>query len=290
MSKQLFKEAIQAAREIEALSKSAGADTDAFVKLSEEQMDQMQALVERGQEALTQVASQGGFESVKEVRAALKEVSGEDFDALRGFAERNMPVNEITRTLAEVLAPGRVATLGALKSSPFGGAYKSAVSIKAEPAESGSSAAQAAPEEAQGSLRLAESEEKKASRAEAARALEEKTQREQSHSFQSLARAFGKGLPASKAGKPSIAMVPGTKVVEGAKQAADPVAELPAEAVAKKEAAEARAARAASGKKLTKREEFERAQMALFDAEAAPVPAEPEKKRGRGRPAGSKKM
>lgn len=290
MSKELFKDAVEAAREIQKVTRPYD-QGDGPARLPKEVQSQVGELVEKAREAMTQAAEKGDFGSVEEARLALRALSGGDYDALRSFAERNMPVNDITRHLAGAIAPGRSATLAAFKKSPFGSPFSGAASAKgalksdsiAEPQEADS-------DETQRSLRLGESDEKKASRAEAARALEEKTLREQNQSFQSLARAFGKGLPASKADAPSIAAAPGMKMVEGARQAAEPMAQLPAEARAKKEAAEARAVRAASGKKLSAKEEFELAQFALFDASSAPLPVDAEQKRGRGRPRKNKAM
>lgn len=289
MSKELFKDAIEAAREIEQITRP-NEESEGVRRLSEKAISRVQELVEKAQAAMTEAAVAGDFGSAQEARQALRGLPQADYDALRAFAERNMPVNETTRFLAEAIAPGRSATIAAFKTSPFGSAFQP----KPEPKAKGEPAAREADlegEELQGSLKLVESEEKKASRAEAARAAEEKTLREQNQSFQSLARAFGKGLPASKAGQPSIAAAPGVRVVEGEKQVADPVAQLPAEARAKREAAAARAAKAAAGgKKLTAKEAFELAQMGLFDEGAAPVPADAEQKRGRGRPRKNKAM
>lgn len=291
MSKELFKEAIVAAREIQEITRSKE-ETEGVTRLSADAMDRVQQLVEAAQAAMTKAAVEGDFGSVQEARLALRGLPANDYDALRAFAERNMPVNPTTQFLAEAIAPGRSATLAAFKKSPFGSGFESKPAAKAgSKAEAISrEAIEPESEELQGSLKLSESDEKKASRAEAARAAEEKTLREQNQSFQSLTRAFGKALPASKAGKASIAAVPGVKVVEGEKQAAEPVAELPAEARARKEAALARAAKAGSGKKLSAREEFERAQLGLFDAGSAPVPADAEQRRGRGRPRKNKAM
>lgn len=275
MSKELFKESIEAARQVMAITAQVEGEDGPLKRLSEKQQDQVQVWVAAGRASLIKAAKVAKFASADAARAAIRALPSGDFDILRAFAERNMPVDASTRLLAEALAPGRVAALGALKASPFG-AFLGASEPEAKAPRKGAAKPSATEEEGDDLDAPA-----KVSRAEAARALESKTLKEQTNSFQALAHAFGKGMPGARVMKGSIATVPGTKVVEGAKMVAAPVASLPPEALVGKDGKPVKA------KKLTQRELFELSQMKLFSQADAPVPADAEQKRGRGRPKGS---